>query len=204
MISENLKRKAIILYKRVSRDVTGSKQISVYKCNDYIKDIESLKDELYDSGSDWVEDFAEIENLEEPDGFFSGADEEAIEEVLQEVEEQLDRILGNLGIALSEMAATSTSFPSSPVTVIHNNPIINQHANISPTISQYASSSSSSQADIHIEIKRLEEEFHKESDKLIPNKSKLQNIIDKLKKLGPIAMPIVKKLSEKLADMFLF
>jgi len=191
MVQESLKKKALILFKRLSRDINSGKHISPSKCNDYIDDLESLQEKLYDSGCNWIEDYPEIDHVEEPGMFSDGADDDQIGESLEEVKDQLDRMLGELGIDATESNSHSPTSNVAPVTII-NSPTISQHAEITAN------------TNIQLEISRLEEEFNKEAEKIIPNKTKLQNIIDKLKKLGPIALPVVQRLTERLADMFLF
>lgn len=186
MSRDDLKNKALILYKRVNRDL--NRNISPSKCNGHIEDLDNLKDDLYDSGYDWIDDYSEIETVDE-EGFFSDdADEDEIQDALEEVEGQLDRLLGRLGVDITEPESGPNQ---TPITV-----------NISPTMTQNVEASASANVNIQMQIDKLVKEFDEESNRIIPDKNKLQKIIDKLKTLGPIAAPVAQKLAERLSEMF--
>ncbi len=194
MNDELLKRKAQILHNRLRRDLQKDGAISLSKCNGYVNEFESLKESLYDAGHDWVDDCSEIDALEED--FISGeVTDDEIQDKLEEIEEQLERALTEFGVdtTKSEQAASSHLSAStySPVTII-NAPVMSQHAEANANVN------------VNLEIKQLEREFEQESKKILPNRTKMESIIEKIKTYGPVAVPVVAKLIEKLRHLFPF
>ncbi len=194
MEKEKLKKKTHMLYNRVYRDINSGRTISLNKCNNYVYSLESLKDDLEDSGFDFNGVYEEIENVE-LDIIDDEVDDEIIQETMEDIEEQLERILEEFGIDVTEGPSSSSSPNHQPI-----------HVTVSPTISPTISAEATAKAniDIKMEIKKLEDEFNKEAERMFPNKTKLQKIINNLKEYGHIALPVVQKLTEKLAGMFLF
>ncbi len=186
-MTEELKNEARLLYNRLSRDINdNSKKISTKKCNDYIEDLESLKEDLDNEGYEWIENLSDIEYFEEPNLFIPEASKEEIYDALEEAIAQLERILMKLGIDVTEKRFFQTQPINNPVT-INFSPTMNQHVNTSANIN------------FDIQVRNLVEEFNEEYKKFIPNKTKLNKIIDKLKAIGPYAAPVVEKLIEKMA-----
>lgn len=192
MTEEKLYNKMTILLKRVSRDL--DKNISPKKCNDYIDDLELLKDELYDFDYDWIEDYEEVEGVEEPGMLSDGADKDEIHEALEEVYDQLERILGRLGVDTSEHYDAKQPSGNMPSITV----------NVSPKMTQHVETSANAQVNVEIKqkVERLVREFEEEYQKPFPDKSRLKSIIEKLKIIGPYAAPFVKKLSHLLGELF--
>ena len=190
-MGKELNNEVVLLYKRLSRDIDDqSRSISVKKCNDYIEDLESLKDDIYDEGYEWIENFSDIEFIEEHNIFLGSATKDEIYETAEEVREQLDRLLGKLGIDITEKQSSQIQHSPNPITI-----------NFSPIMNQQVETSSN--VNLNIQIEKLVKEFNAECEKVIPNKTRLNKILDKVRAIGPFAAPIAQKMIEKLAE-FIF
>ena len=132
-----------------------------------------------------------IDELELPGFLSDGADSEEISEALEEVYDQLDRLQGHLSLDTIDQAHSTQS----------GAPSINVHLN--QAIVQNASASATAQINIKLKVDQLVKEFEDEYQKIMPNKSKLQSIIDKLKTLGPIAAPFAAEFASRIASMLL-
>ncbi len=178
-----------VLYKRISRDL--DKRISSKKCNEYINDFDSIKEDIYESENDWIEDYEDIYEVSE-EGFFSeGASDDEIVSVLKEILNQSERILSRFGVDIYE---DRKNHP-------HTQPI---NIHFSPNMTQNVNSSANAQASAEIkqEVDRLVREFQEESKRIVPNRSKLKSIVETLKTLGPYAAPYVIKFTDWLGKMW--
>ena len=180
-MNQKLKDKISLFYKRLDKE-KGS-NISISKCNGFIEDFKDLKEKMYDSGYDWIEDFNEIEELSSD--FFDGdPTDEDVEDAMEEIHEQLSRIMYKLGINLEAQIGSMASASSNV-----NSPI-NIHVN--PTFQQ--SQQQSQSVEVNIEINLLVKEFEKEISKPYPDKSKIKNIAEKVLEQGKQFAPQILNL----------
>ena len=181
-----LKDRAKLLFKKLSKDIETD--VSMSKCNGYIKDFEELKIEFLENGCEWLADdeFFEIEELQS--GAFEGPSDEDIDDAMSDVYEQLDRILMKLGIDTDELEKSNKN----------NSPNIN----ISPTFNQSQTQSQSTQVTINIEI--LVDQFEEELSRPNPDKSKLKSIMNEVLKYGKEYAPQILKIILKNIDKIHF
>ena len=184
----NLCKSIKLLYTRISRDL--NKNISPKKCNDYVHDLESLKDEIYDLDYDWIEDYEEVEEVNERGFFSDDADETEIHETLEETLGQLDRMHYHMGIDVSDYSDVNRN----------NGNIPSININVSPTVT--ASANSQVSMEVKQEVDRLVKDFEEEYQRPFPDKSKLEKIIKTLNTLGPYAITFVSKLTGLLEKLW--
>lgn len=96
MSKQELKKQVLALFKNVSNDL--NKEVSHKSCNCYINKLEALKEQLNNEGLDWVEDYDELETVDEQSDLFDGTDEDEIQNSMEEVHSQLESILSDLGV----------------------------------------------------------------------------------------------------------
>ena len=180
-----------MLYRRVNRDKKSS---SPEKCNNYIYELEKLKDELFDLDLEWIENYDEVDEVDE-EGFLSdGAEKDEILEALNEVSDQLEQIACHMEFDIFSQTTAYGMTGNIPSVNINFNPQMTQNVDVS------------SNAQINMEIKQkvdnLVREFEKEFQKSLPDKSKLKKIIEKLKPLGKYAAPFVEEFSRRIGGFF--
>lgn len=171
---ENLKKRTQILFKKIQKEEEIDEEI----CDDYVDDLEELKEDLLNNDQYWVNNLPYINKV----GGILRADDEEIEETMDKIERQLDRILTKLGIDSDEDGKKRTS----------------QGINIqvNPSFSQSQSQMQYQSVNIDVLIKEFEEELKKPQ----PDKSKLRNIIEKILEFGKEYSPRILKL---ILDYFL-
>ena len=87
MTISNLRKRVIIILKNLERDMEI--EIDIEDCNNYIKKLSEIKDKLYNKGEEWVEEFDELEELDEDDKIYR----DDIEHWIYKVQYQLKQIL---------------------------------------------------------------------------------------------------------------
>ena len=99
--NETIKRLQV-LFRRLSGEL--KKGIDETKCNNYIQDLEEIKESLYKFDYYWIEDFDVIEEVSA--GLFSDeAPEEIIQDAVDSVRIQSERLLEKLGMDLKDILA---------------------------------------------------------------------------------------------------
>ena len=163
------------------------KSIDETKCNNYIQDLDEIKDALIELDYYWVEDFDEIEEVY--GGFLSGeASEEDIQDAIEEVRMQSERLLEKLGIDPEDILTSKKETPT---------PLIN----ISPTFTQQQTTQISTQIDI--DMGNLVKEFETELSKPHLDKSKLKSMLETLLKHGIKFAPKIIEIIIRYIDKIL-
>jgi uncharacterized protein YoxC len=149
--------KAKLLYKRINKTT----DLDENKCNDFIEDLNEIKDGLDELGYNWIEDFKDIEEVS---GGILGISEEDIQESFEEVERQSERILHKLGIDMDDINSKKET----------THPVINVIQQ------QHQTASASADVDIQFLVQELKEEINKTT----PDKSKIKSILQKALSVG--------------------
>ncbi len=174
------------IYRSVTVAINNSRT-TLGRANDLWQQHEDLKTELFEDGFDWVEDFEELDSLED---FWSDPDEEDIDHLLTRIREQLEGVLERLGVDPAGVIKGKDSGDS-------ENKVGMTNITFSPNMVQ--NMSASFDVNVSVEISHLLNDFERELDLESPDKSKLVRIKDTLVQLGaPAVVPIVDMLIKRL------
>jgi hypothetical protein len=162
MVTDNTKNQVRALFNKLSKeDFTN---LSMTKCNGYLKQLEYIKRLLDGIGYHFTEEMEELYEVQEE--LFGGIDQEEIHEAMEKALEQIDLIMTRLGLEEEEVKKD-----------LHNNYPMN--ISISPNFSQ----NQSAQISVESKVNNLYQEFEKELNKSNPDKLKLTDIVKTILKI---------------------
>jgi hypothetical protein len=164
MSKDSLKKQITILLKKLQKE----EDLDIDTCNGYIDDLNEIKEELSDSGYEWVDKLKDIESL---GGWLMEVSARDIEKTLDEIKKQLEKIFIKLGGDPEELESKREI-----ISQINNPAPIS--INLNQMQQQYQNQYQFQETNVEILKKELEEELNKRRPDEDRVKNILKNIID--------------------------